>query len=161
MAQIMEKVSEEVVYRTENIRLVYYPELECMMMYQQDKPSVQEYKDAFLALVPLFHAHPWKVSGSHELDLQQIPPAARLWVSTTFLTRPDVRRLARQTQGIIAVKAHSSVGRLLAHIFHTMLYRLTGMEVKEFDTVTDAFAYLQSRMAQKPRPSKGRSQVLL
>ena len=130
-----------------------------MMMYHQGKPAVQEYQDAYMALVSAYKAQPWKISASHEVELQRIPPAARQWVSDTYLARADVRRMMRQLEECIVIKCSTEVGHALAQIFHTMWYRFTGVKMREFETEEKAFAFLRTRMAQKPVKRKVRFQL--
>ncbi|HAA15111.1 MAG TPA: hypothetical protein DCE41_26820 [Cytophagales bacterium] len=147
---------EQVVFQSSNIDIIYLQAWDAMLMKHRGRPTVEEYKTAFSSLPELYETYPFHYSVSDETELEFIPTEARLWVSTVHFLRPKVRRLVTKQQGMVSIKAQSGIGRTMAAIFHVMLQRTTGKQVRVFETKMEAYQYLEALAREDSKPKQKR-----
>ncbi|HAA11186.1 MAG TPA: hypothetical protein DCE41_05565 [Cytophagales bacterium] len=139
----MSKITKQTVFEVGEIRLVYLPELQSMMMVHPESGSEPEYKTAFVKLLSLYEQYPWKVSVSNETQMKSIPTSVRIWMATKYPRLPGAKELLKTQVEVVNIKARNAFGAGLARIFHQMLQRITGLKVNYFQTEEEAFEYLK------------------
>ena len=141
----IEGVSRQVVLERPDIRLVYLPELQTMMMEHLGSGKDADYKELFKALPGLHDQYPWKVAVSNELAMKTFPGITRMWMASKYMHAPAVKRMLGKTKLAVTIKSQSAFGATMGNLLHQVMKRITGYEMKRFETEKEAFAYIAQR----------------
>ncbi|MEL6534701.1 MAG: hypothetical protein AAFQ98_04780 [Bacteroidota bacterium] len=141
----MEPITRQIVLERPDIRLVHIPELQVMMMEHLGNAKDADYREVFGALPELYDEYPWKVAVSNELAMKTFPSGTRMWMATKYVHTARVKKMLGRTHLAVTIKSQNAFGATMGNLLHQVLKRVTGYNMKRFQTEKEAFQHIEER----------------
>ncbi|HAA17187.1 MAG TPA: hypothetical protein DCE41_37930 [Cytophagales bacterium] len=135
-------IQKEEVYSSLGHKLFYFPEQQALMMMPFGDVTEEDFIATHIKVTKLAKEYGIKIMMVNETQLKSIPTKARIWLTTKFLRRPEVKALSSQIDEMYIIKSRSVFASSLTKMMQGVVSKVFGMKFRYFTTEEEALDQL-------------------